>query len=115
LLCFIEGRHAVELSAAGKEVRREKVIASLVRFFGPRAADVIGYDDNDWMLEPYVHGYVGSMPPGTMTRFGKALREPCGRIHWAGSESALEWAGYIEGALRSGARAAEEVGRLHNT
>jgi monoamine oxidase len=114
LLCFIEGRHAIELSAAGKDARREKVIASLVRFFGPRAADVIGYDDNDWMIEPYVHGYVGNMPPGTMTRFGKALREPCGRIHWAGTECALEWAGYLEGALRSGAKAAEDVGRLHN-
>jgi monoamine oxidase len=114
LLCFIEGRHAVALSAAGKDERKKSVIASLVRFFGPQAADCIGYDDNDWMLEPYTHGYVGSMPPGVMTRFGKALREPCGRIHWACSESAEEWAGYIEGALRSGARAAVEVGRLHN-
>ena len=49
-----------------------------------------------------------------MTRFGRALREPCGRIHWAGTETAVEWAGYIEGALRSGARAAQEVALLHN-
>ena len=114
LLCFIEGRHALALSAAGKDERKKAVIASLVRFFGPQAADCIGYDDNDWMTEPYTHGYVGSMPPGVMIRFGKALREPCGRIHWACSESAEEWAGYIEGALRSGAKAAEDVGRLDN-
>jgi len=114
LLCFIEGHRAIELSAKGKNVRKEKVIASLVRFFGPVAAGNIAYDDNDWMVEPFVHGYVGSMPPGTMTRFGRALREPCGRIHWAGSECALEWAGYIEGALRSGAKAAEDVCRLYN-
>ena len=37
-----------------------------------------------------------------MTHFGKALREPCGRIHWAGWEPSVEWPGYIEGALRSG-------------
>ena len=104
----------IEMSAAGKEARKKKVIDSLVRFFGPAAADIIGYDDNDWMLEPWTHGYVGSMPPGTMMRFGSALREPCGRIHWAGTETAVEWAGYLEGALRSGARAAEEVARLHN-
>ncbi|MGD0191767.1 MAG: FAD-dependent oxidoreductase [Rhizomicrobium sp.] len=114
LLAFIEGRHAIEMSAAGKEERKKRVVASLIRFFGPKAADVAAYDDNDWMLEPFTHGYVGSMPPGTMTRFGRALREPCGRIHWAGSETAVEWAGYIEGALRSGARAAEEISRLHN-
>jgi len=114
LLAFIEGKHAIELSAAGKDVRREKVIASLVRFFGPKAKDFVAYDDNDWTLEPYAHGYVASMPPGTMTRFGHALREPCGRIHWAGSETSQEWAGSIEGALRSGIRVAQEVARRHN-
>jgi monoamine oxidase len=114
LLCFIEGRHALEMSAAGTEERKQKVIASLVRFFGRKAADYIAYEDNDWMLEPYTHGYVGHMPPGVMTRFGHALREPCGRIHWAGTETAVEWAGYIEGAVRSGTRAAKEVAARHN-
>jgi monoamine oxidase len=114
LLCFIEGPHALALSGADKAVRREKVIASLVRFFGPEAAEPIGYDDNDWMLEPWTHGYVGTMPPGVMTRYGHALREPCGRIHWAGTETATEWAGYLEGAMRSGVRAAEEVAARHN-
>ncbi len=114
LLCFIEGRHALEMSAAGREVRQKKIIASLVRFFGPQAADYIAYEDNDWLLEPFTHGYVGHMPPGVMTRFGHALREPCGRIHWAGTETATEWAGYLEGAMRSGIRAAQEVIRLHN-
>ena len=64
--------------------------------------------------ETWTHGYVGHMPPGVMTRFGHALREPCGRIHWAGAETAVEWPGYIEGALRSGIRAAREVSFRHN-
>jgi monoamine oxidase len=114
LLCFIEGPHALALSGTDKQLRREKVIASLVRFFGPEAATPLAYDDNDWMIEPWTHGYVGTMPPGVMTRYGHALREPCGRIHWAGSETATEWAGYIEGALRSGVRAAAEVAARHN-
>jgi monoamine oxidase len=49
-----------------------------------------------------------------MSRFGQALRTPCGRIHWAGTETATEWAGAIEGALRAGARAAQEVALRHN-
>jgi len=102
------------MSAAGRDVRRQKVIASLVRFFGPSAEHYLAYDDNDWLLDEFTHGYVGSMPPGAMTRFGRALREPCGRIHWAGSESSVEYAGYIEGAMRSGIRAAEEVFRRGN-
>ena len=114
LLGFIEGRHALEMSAAGKAARQEKAVASLVRFFGPKAADYIAYDDNDWTQDPFAHGYVGHMPPGVMTRFGHALREPCGRIHWAGTETSTQWAGYIEGALRAGLRAAREVASRHN-
>lgn len=114
LLCFIEGRHALEMSAATKDERKAKVLASLVRFFGPEAADCIGYEDNDWLVEPCTHGYVGSMGPGTMTRFGHALRAPVGRIHWAGTETETQWAGYIEGALRSGVRAAREIVARHN-
>jgi monoamine oxidase len=114
LLCFIEGAHAVQYSARGKDERKKAVIASLVKFFGANAADVIAYEDNDWLIEPYIHGYVGHMPPGTMTRFGHALREPCGRIHWASTETATQWAGYIEGGLLSGIRAAREVVTRHN-
>jgi monoamine oxidase len=114
LLCFIEGSRALAMSDAGQDARRAAVIASLVRFFGPEAAQPLAYDDNDWMLETWTHGYVGTMPPGVMTRYGHALREPCGRIHWASSETSVEWAGYIEGALRSGVRAAAEVAARHN-
>jgi len=114
LLCFIEGRRAVEMSALSKEERKQKVIASLTRFFGPEAAYPLGYEDNDWLTEPYIHGYVSHMAPGTMTRYGHALREPCGRIHWAGTETATEFLGYIEGGLRSGIRAAREVAVRHN-
>ena len=54
----------------------------------------------------YAHVVAG---PGTLTTFGEALREPCGRIHWSGTETATEWMGYLDGAIQSGQRAAEEV------
>ena len=114
LLCFMEGRQAVALSGETKETRRQQVVAALVRFFGEKAAHPIAYDDNDWLTEPWAHGYVGAMPPGAMTRYGHALREPFGRIHWAGSETSVQWQGYIEGAVLSGIRAAEEVAARHN-
>jgi monoamine oxidase len=44
-----------------------------------------------------------------LTSLGHALRRPTGRIHWAGTETAPRWFGFIEGAVRSGERAAEEV------
>ncbi|MFC3070705.1 flavin monoamine oxidase family protein [Phenylobacterium soli] len=110
LVGFIDGDHAVALSSAGHNSRRQAVIASLVDYFGPDAAQPIGYDDQDWTAEEWSRGcYVGTMGPGVLTRFGPALREPCGRIHWAGTETATEWMGYMDGALQSGERAATEV------
>jgi monoamine oxidase len=44
-----------------------------------------------------------------MTEYGRALRTPCGRIHWAGTETATVWTGYMDGAVQSGERAAAEV------
>jgi monoamine oxidase len=43
------------------------------------------------------------------TRFGSVLREPCGRVHWAGTETSPVWNGYMDGAVRSGERVAAEV------
>ena len=110
LVGFIDGRHAVAFSAQGEAVRRQQVIADLVHYFGPEAAEPIGYIDQDWTQERWsLGGYVAHTPPGVMTHYASTLREPCGRIHWAGTETATEWTGYLEGALQSGERAAREV------
>jgi monoamine oxidase len=44
-----------------------------------------------------------------ITEYWPALRAPVGRIHWAGTETATVWAGYMDGAVQSGKRAAQEV------
>ena len=49
------------------------------------------------------------MPPGVYTQYGPALKAPIGRIHWAGTETSGYWNGYMDGAVRSGERAAAEV------
>ncbi|MGH6871441.1 MAG: flavin monoamine oxidase family protein [Rhizomicrobium sp.] len=109
LIGFIEGAKAYEISAMGGNERRAKVVDCLVDVFGPEANDLIGYAEKDWVADEWARGYVGFMPPGLLTNYGTALREACGRIHWAGSEAAEHWYGYMEGALQSGVRAADEV------
>jgi len=110
LVGFIDSVHAVELSSYSEEQRRAGAIADLVHYFGDAAANPIAYAENDWTADEWSRGcYVGTMAPGTLTNYGKALRRPCGRIHWAGTETATEWMGYFEGALQSGVRAAREV------
>jgi len=49
------------------------------------------------------------MSCGTLTQYGPYLRTPCGRLHWAGTETATKWQGYMDGAVQAGERAAKEV------
>ena len=110
LVGFIDGANARQWSAAAPDARRSAVLASLVSAFGPQAASPIDYLDHDWISDPWSRGcYVGVPTPGTLSCHGAALVAPSGRVHWAGTETAPRWCGYIEGALLSGIRAAEEV------
>ncbi|HUD50138.1 NAD(P)/FAD-dependent oxidoreductase [Parvibaculum sp.] len=110
LVGFIDGDHAVEMSARGDNARRQSVISALTDYFGPKAAEPIDYVDQDWTAEEWSRGcYVAHMAPGVMTRYGDVIREPVGRLHWAGTETATEWVGYMDGALQSGIRTAAEI------
>jgi monoamine oxidase len=110
LVSFSDGEVARVWSERTPEERRRAVLAEFVRFFGPAAANPVEFVEKNWLEEPWSRGcYVGVMAPGTMTAWGGALREPCGRIHWAGTETATKWMGYIDGAIESGERAAQEV------
>lgn len=110
LVGFMDGDHAVAMSARGEQARRAQVISDLQHYFGKEAAAPLAYVDQDWTAEEWSRGgYVAHMPPGVMTSFGDVIREPCGRIHWAGTETATEWQGYLDGALQSGKRAALEI------
>ena len=98
-------RAAVAPTSAGRAV-----VDTFARLFGPRAAKPERYIERLWSEEEYTRGCYGAhMPTGAWTAYGKALREPIGPIHWAGSEVALIWTGYMDGAVRSGESAAREV------
>lgn len=113
LVGLIEARHAVAMSMLDPARRRAAAIEDLVHYFGPEAARPVGYVEQDWLAEEWsLGGYAAHMPPGVMTGYGDTLREPCGRIHWAGTEAASEFPGYLEGALRAGVRAAETLRQL---
>lgn len=107
---FFEGPAAVSASTRSVDERREVVVDVLGRTLGDRAHAPLDYLDRDWSAEPFTRGCYGAhLPPGAWTVYGPALREPVGRIHWAGTETAEHWAGYIDGAIESGQRVAEEI------
>ncbi len=110
LLGFLEGRHAREASALAPADRRTLVLDAFVEYFGAGAAQPLDYVDKDWSAEEWTGGCYGAhFVPGAWTQLGPELRRPHGRVHWAGTETATVWNGYIDGAISSGLRAAREV------
>jgi monoamine oxidase len=110
LMGFIEGNDAREWARRPAEERREAVLGCFARYFGPRALRPVEYVERDWMDEEFTRGCYGAhFTPGVWTAYGHALREPVGRIHWAGAECSPVWNGYMEGAVRSGEDAARAV------
>lgn len=112
LAAFVAGHRHSRWSALDPAARRRAVLDDLVDYFGPQAAKPLAYIEQDWTLEPFVGGaYAAWMPPGLWSSAGDALRRPHGRVHWAGTETATRWAGFFDGAVRSGEAAAERVRR----
>ena len=110
LLGFVVGEAARRFSMMSREERREHVLDELARFFGPEAKAPLHYAEMDWGEEQYSGGCpFGTFSPGVLSACGDALRAPFEHIHWAGTETARECSGYMEGALESGDRAADEV------
>jgi monoamine oxidase len=110
LLGFIGGADARSWYGLSAEGRRQAVIANFVDYFGEKARNPVQYVENAWAEERFSRGDpVAGLGPGTLLEFGKSLREPVGRIHWAGTETSDYWVGYMDGAVRSGERAAAEV------
>ena len=88
----------------------QAVLRSFARYFGDQALSPIGSAIMPWPLDPWARGSPTAFtPPAALTRYGTALVEHVGKIHWAGSETATYWRGYMDGAVRSGERAAKEV------
>ena len=110
LACFITGRAVERYGRLELGARKAHVRDALTAMFGPRAAGWTAYAECDWTAEPYSRGGpVGLMGPGTLGRYGHALRRPEGLVHWAGTDTATAWTGYMDGAIQAGERAADEV------
>jgi monoamine oxidase len=107
LSCFLSVVECPHL--ADRRAREEGLRQELVRYFGPRALEAIGYVEKDWATDPWSTGCITPLTPGVLMAGGEHLRKPAGRIFWAGTESAKRWCGYMDGAVSAGARAAGEA------
>jgi monoamine oxidase len=110
LIGFVGGDEARGWAPKDVADRRQGVLGSFARYFGDQALHPRRYIEKDWATEVWTRGCpVGFTTPGALSEYGRWIRRPIGRIHWAGSETATYWNGYMDGAVRSGERAASEV------
>ena len=110
LMGFIGGSEARFWARQPESARREAALDILGKLFGEEAKKPKEIVEFDWAAERWTRGCpVALLGPGTLVDFGIALRPPIGRIHWAGTETSTYWTGYMDGAVRSGERAAAEV------
>lgn len=99
----------VRTQTADPVVRRQSILNTLAHLFGRKALTPQAYIEMDWSQERWTSGCVSILGPNVLTRHGAALHPPYHRVHWAGTETADIWNGYMEGAVRSGKRAAMEL------
>ncbi|MBL8555892.1 MAG: FAD-dependent oxidoreductase [Phenylobacterium sp.] len=110
LVGFFDGGPAQRWADRSPADRRARVLGDIALYFGDEALKPVDYLEEVWTRAAnHRGGYVAAPPPGVITAFGPALHEPVGRIHWAGTETADAWVGYIDGAIRSGERVADEL------
>ncbi|WFE36017.1 FAD-dependent oxidoreductase [Micromonospora sp. WMMD975] len=110
LTAFSYGAQARALRRLPDAARRSALRDALGALLGPAAADPENLIEYDWSADPWTRGcFGGVLTPGSWRDFGPELRAPVGRVHWAGTETATRWSGYLEGAVTAGERAAAEV------
>jgi monoamine oxidase len=97
-------------SSAALDVADPAAVAAGIRELAPEA-DVLAVRAHDWAGDPYSRGTWTVLRPGQVHGAWSALRAPEGRVHFAGAHTALRWPSFMDGAVESGHRVAEEVDR----
>lgn len=108
---FIAGDAVTQWGDLADEIRKTEIIESLARYFGPEARDYVEFIEKNWAYEPFAGGCpsLSVISCSAMKDYARATREPFMNVHMCGTESATEWIGYMNGAVESGERVANEV------
>jgi monoamine oxidase len=114
ILCaFLEAQAARNWTDMPKAEIKAMVVAALASYFGPEASKPLHFFIANWPAQPWSRGcFAGVMPTGAWTDYQNAIRQPVGRIHWAGTELASKWIAHMDGAVSSGQTAAAAVLKL---
>jgi monoamine oxidase len=110
LTSFVYIDHARTISTLSPEERKAAILAELAKRFGNKALTPEHYHESHWTTDVWTRGgFTGFLTPGATYLLGPSMRAPVGPLHWAGTETSTRWPSFIDGAIRSGERAAEAI------
>lgn len=98
-------------SATNDLTDAEIVAPALNEFIKPKSP-ISAYLVHDWANDPYSKGSWMSFRPGEMSKYSDALQQNHGRVMMASADWANGFAGFVDGAMERGARAAVDVRQL---
>jgi monoamine oxidase len=111
--CFIETAKVRDNIDVPEEELKKMVKNAIEKIFKPSLPNMpepLAVYVTNWCNEEWSGGcYSSPLAPGVWTGYKNAIREPVKNIFWAGTETSPRWNSYMEGAIRSGERAAEEA------
>ncbi|KZF23909.1 hypothetical protein L228DRAFT_282582 [Xylona heveae TC161] len=116
LTCFLCGDTGRTWSQQDDKIRTDSLLEQIGLMYSDKTRVLSEYLTtvwHDWTAEQY-SGFgcpCPSLPPGVLSAAGDALREPFWNVHFSGTETSVEWKGFMEGAVRSGERSATEVSK----
>lgn len=111
MMGFVDGQDAREFGVTSLADRRAAVLEQFTTWFGPEAASPKEYLDVHWDSLEFHRGCPVAVPqPGAITGYKGALSAPEGTLHFACTETATRWSGYMDGAVQAGEVVAAQVG-----
>ncbi|KAJ4982840.1 amine oxidase [Stagonosporopsis vannaccii] len=110
ILGFILGDEMRAIDELPAQEAKTNILSDYVRYYGEKAANNSDFILFRWDLEEWSEGGPTAIsPPNVLTKYGNALRQSIDGLHFAGTETSEHWTGYMDGAIRSGERVAQEI------
>ncbi|MBC3186110.1 FAD-dependent oxidoreductase [Corynebacterium sp. zg-331] len=110
LVGFVSDVYAEQMWALPAQERKERILAELAAYLGPKATDPIAFYLSDMAAEEWTRGaYATSYDLGGLSRWGHLQNEPTGPLYYACSDIAAEGYQHVDGAIRQGEIVAEKI------
>ncbi|RNL63101.1 FAD-dependent oxidoreductase [Nocardioides marmoriginsengisoli] len=110
LCLLVGGPDARDLDDLDPTERRESLLGRIAEHLGAGVLEPADWHEKAWHLDPHAGGgYIAIPARGSLQDQLPMSARPVGRVHWAGTETASEHPGYLDGAIEAGERAAGEV------